>query len=430
MKKWNVLILPAGTEVGREIYRSLMPCKEVALFLGGAQYNNHAMFLGEEYHLFDSVSEPDWLAQLNAFIATHQIDAVFPAHDDVTLALSQHQQEIAATVIAPSYETCHILRYKSLTYQAIVQSIAEPTVAMPKVYNAFSDIHAFPVFIKPDRGQGSQGASIAHTEDELRYLAGNITQPIICEYLPGDEFTVDCFSDREKGVLFCQARTRERVRSGITMASKNVALENIHTIASELSQALAMRGAWFFQVKYSADNRLTLLEIAPRIAGTMALNRVRGINFALLSLYEHARMPLNLLLNSGDIEISRGLENRYTHRLQFDDVYIDFDDTLVINGNVYLPLISFIFQCLNQKKRVHLITRHSGNLAEALASLRLNLLFDSTIHITDGTPKSAHIDSQSAIFIDDSFSERVEVHRKLGIPTFDNSMVPLLVSSE
>ena len=40
------------------------------------------------------------------------------------------------------------------------------------------------------------------------------------EYLPGRELTVDCFSDRERGVLFARARPRERTRAGISMATR------------------------------------------------------------------------------------------------------------------------------------------------------------------------------------------------------------------
>ena len=57
---------------------------------------------------------------------------------------------------------------------------------------------------------------------------------------------------------------------------------------------------------------------------------------------------------------------------------------------------------------------------------RLENLFDDIIHITEGAPKSGLITERDAIFIDDSFAERLEVANSCGIPTFDASMLEVL----
>jgi len=46
--------------------------------------------------------------------------------------------------------------------------------------------------------------------------------------------------------------------------------------------------------------------------------------------------------------------------------------------------------------------------------------------VAPGQAKSAFISEKDAIFIDDSFSERKEVHTRLGVPTFDCSMIEML----
>ncbi len=74
-----------------------------------------------------------------------------------------------------------------------------------------------------------------------------------------------------------------------------------------------------------------------------------------------------------------------------------------------------------------LLTRHQGDLTSTLQKYRLTSIFDEVIHIRDGTPKSAHIMRSGAIFIDDSFTERAEVARVCGIPTFDASMLEMLI---
>ena len=74
-----------------------------------------------------------------------------------------------------------------------------------------------------------------------------------------------------------------------------------------------------------------------------------------------------------------------------------------------------------------MITRHRGDIHHLLLQLRLNVIFDEIIHLTNRERKSDFISADKSIFIDDSFSERKEVASALGIPTFDNSMIELLL---
>ncbi|KKI44302.1 ATP-grasp domain-containing protein [Hafnia alvei] len=417
----NVLIFPAGTEIGREIWSSLRWCKDVTLFLAGANYDNHAQFYDYEYAYLPMVEQEGWIAELSDFIKSNKIDFIYPAHDDVLLALVENRKEFSAAVIAPSVETCRITRSKRSTYLALADLIS-----VPNVYSE-SKIPSWPVFVKPDRGQGAQGAVRVDSYQDLEHVLRITPDAIICEYLPGDEFTVDCFSDRKRGLLFSQARQRGRIRSGIAMSSSTVSIKNIQAIAECIGNRLRLYGAWFFQMKYSADGVLTLLEVAPRVAGTMSLNRVRGVNFPLLSLYESLNQHFDISTHFGEVSVSRGLSNRYKYDLEYNNIYVDFDDTLYLRGMVCLPLITLLYQCRNEGKRIYLITRHRGDIHHLLLQLRLNVIFDEIIHLTNGERKSDFISADKSIFIDDSFSERKEVASALGIPTFDNSMIELLL---
>ena len=69
---------------------------------------------------------------------------------------------------------------------------------------------------------------------------------------------------------------------------------DITALARTISNELDLRGPWFFQLRSSAAGVLTLLEVAPRIAGTSAVHRVAGVNFALLALYERSGAPVTL----------------------------------------------------------------------------------------------------------------------------------------
>ncbi|MEW6581370.1 MAG: ATP-grasp domain-containing protein [Actinomycetota bacterium] len=417
----RVLVVPGGTEIGLEIGRALSGCKDVELVSAGTPPGGHAPFAFTTHVDLPSVHDDGWLQPFNAAIREHAIDLVYPAYDDVQLALASSADRLAATVIAPPADVCHVCRYKSLTYAALANA-----VPVPRIHPDPQGIPAFPVFAKPDRGQGSAGARAVRGPDELRMALADGAD-LVTELLPGAEFTVDCFSDRERGLLFAKGRTRERIRAGISMRSRPVDDPRFEEYATAISTHLDLRGAWFFQVREDADGVLRLLEVGPRIAGTMALHRVQGVNFALLSVYEAMRLPYRLMPNDVHVEIDRALVNRYRSDLAFGTVYVDLDDTLVVRGRVHAPLAGLLYQFLGHGKRVVLITRHAGELPAFLARHRVSGIFDRVVHLRDGEPKSAHITEPDAILIDDSFSERREVHLSLGIPTFDLSMIEMLV---
>jgi carbamoyl-phosphate synthase large subunit len=421
MQKRNVLVFPAGTEIGLEINNALKHCKEVALFGAGQNIPNHARFVFPEYHVLPSIHESGWLPSLIDLVSKLKIDYIFPAYDDVIVALSQAADRIPAAIISSPALACEITRSKTATYRALAGK-----VRVPHVYGSASEVVSYPVLVKPDRGQGSQGVRVIDTEDELNHAMREVRDPVICEYLPGEEFTVDCFSDRERGLLFAGARSRRRIRNGISVNTVTGQLPEVWQIAEIIGRTLNLRGAWFFQLKRASDGELALLEVAPRIAGAMAAHRVIGVNFPLLSIFEHERLDVKLLINHGEVELDRALSNRYRYHLDFSTAYIDLDDTLILDGQVNLQVVKFIYQCINQRKQIKLITRHQLDLGETLRKHRLQNLFDDVIHITEGTAKSSLITERDAIFIDDSFAERLEVSQRCGIPTFDGSMLEVL----
>ena len=423
MKARKVLVFPAGTEIGLEIHQALQHCKEVELFGAGQAVSNHAPFVYERYYQLPSIHEENWLSALVELCNSLEIEYIFPAYDDLIVALAKHREDIPAIVLTATNEVCRITRSKSRTYQALCSVVRVPRTQNP------ANATGFPLFVKPDCGQGSQGAQQVCNASELLTAVASINDPIVCEYLPGEEYTIDCFSDRERGVLFCGARVRIRMRNGIAVHTKTVSLDGVKEIAEAIHKVLGMRGAWFFQLKRAREGELTLLEVAPRIAGSMSTHRVQGINFPLLTIFEHERLPLQLMTNPLPVELDRSLQNQYRLGLIYEALYIDLDDTLLVRNKVNLDAMRLVFSCINRKIPVILITRHESDLSATLASHRLASLFDEVIHLDRKQLKSEHVRHRNAIFLDDSFAERYDVQQKLGIPTFDCSMIDALIST-
>jgi carbamoyl-phosphate synthase large subunit len=418
----SVLVFPGGSEIGLEINRALRDCKEVQLFSAGTDAPNHAPYVFERHFTIPSIHQPDWIRALNRIVEACGIDYIYPAYDDVLLALARSASSIGARIVTSPLRTCEITRSKLQTYRHLAGKIP-----VPRVFDSPQDVDRFPIFVKPERGQGTERC---HAVDSAPALVEALTRHLdlmILEYLPGEEFTVDCFSDRERGLLFCAGRERIRTRSGISTTSRSADNPAFAEFARRIAGELEFHGAWFFQVKRDDAGEFKLLEVAPRIAGTMALSRVLGVNFPLLSLYEQERIPVTIRPHALDVTIDRALTNRYRHGLKYSAVYVDLDDTLVLRGRVNTDLVRFLYQCVNRGVRLVLVTRHRQDVGETLRRHRLAGLFDEVIHITEADrSKAEFIREADAIFIDDSFRERQEVEKAKGILSFNSCMVEML----
>ena len=421
----NVLVFPCGSEVALELHRSLRYSSHVNL-VGASSVRDHGAFLyADHVEGLPFVDDPGFIGELAALVRARRIDAVFPATDAVLAVLKAHEAELGCRVIASPRETTEICSSKTATYARL-----RGTVRVPAAYPSPDAVDRYPVFLKPDRGYGSRGTLRAESAEAAAVHLRARPDCILLEYLPGAEYTVDCFTDRHGTLRFAGARSRRRVLNGISVNTTAVEdrLGAFRDIAERINGALRFRGAWFFQVKEASDGQLALLEVASRPGGSSALFRNRGVNFALLSLYDAFDLDVEIAANGYGIELDRALSNVYRIDCDYDTVYVDFDDCLVIRGRVNTTMVAFLYHALNAGARLHLLTRHEHDIHESLAALRLSGLFDSVIHLRNGEPKADHIDAGRAIFIDDSFRERRLVREQLGIPVFAPDIVESLLT--
>ncbi|RFS23947.1 ATP-grasp domain-containing protein [Chitinophaga silvatica] len=424
--KHKVLVFPCGSEIGLEIHKALKFCKDIELFGASSVSSNNGKYQYKNYiEGLPWVEAPGFIDQLNELILKHNIDFIYPAHDSVLLFLSQNQSLVKATVIASEAKTCEICRSKALTYQ-----IFNNIIPVPKVYNSSADINEYPVFLKPDVGQGAKGVYLAKNKEEVDFYRAKDNTLLMLEYLPYKEYTVDCFTDSKGNLLFAKGRLRSRIQNGISVDTFPVDNPEFLEFAEKINKELKFKGAWFFQLKENKNKELMLLEIAPRIAGTMALFRNLGVNFPLLSIYTFVDMPVEIMTNEYHLQLDRALSNSYKIDIEYDHVYVDLDDTIINNDKIVVSVVSFLFQCLNNGKKIYLITRHKEIVENTLNKFRIQNMFDEIIHITNGDCKSLFIDKgRKAIFIDDSFAERKKVKTNCSIPVFDISQLESLIEN-
>lgn len=422
----RILVFPCGSEIGLEIHRSLRFSRHFAL-IGASSVDDHGRFVYDDYvgglpfHI-----DPDFIPRLTALVAARGIDGIFPTMDAVAATLQDARDKLGCRIIGSDPAATAACASKTSTY-----ALLRAELPLPQVFADLADVPAYPIFIKPDRGYGTRHCLKADSPEGARmFVAGQAPASLLLlEYLPGPEWTVDCFSDRHGQLRFHAARGRNRIANGISVntAPTSEFAADFARWAAAINQRLRPRGAWFFQAKLHADGQPRLLEVAARLGGSSGIFRCLGINFALLSLFDAFDQDVVIERNTYGIELDRALANRYRTTVQFSEVFVDLDDCLLLGKKTNAMLVGFLYQAVSEGKKVSLLTRHQGDLATTLQHARLTALFDRVLHLTASQPKSAFIDTRDAILIDDSFAERQDVARHTGIPVFSPDMVEALL---
>lgn len=423
--KRNILVFPCGSEIGLDIYSSVRYSTYFHL-IGGSSVDDHGRFVYEDYiPNIPFATSPAFIPALAKIVQERNIDAIYPAMDIVITILKEHEEELGCRIIGSSVETTQICLSKEKTYQKLAGYIHTPQVHDAKSIPP----EEFPVFAKPKVGYGAKGTKILHTQQEVDSFTEGKDDLLILEYLPGEEFTVDCFTDKDGNLLYSAARKRNRVKDGISVNTFFVEnQEEFKEIAEIINSNISFRGAWFYQVKRDKNGKLCLLEIASRLGGSSLLSRAVGVNFALLSLFDAFDYSVSVFNNDYKVELDRALGNKYKTNLKFNRVYCDYDDCLVLDKTkVNTRLIAFLYQCVNEKKQIILLSKHDGNLKQELAVFRLDKLFDEVKHIGKHADKADFINAEGAIFIDDSNAERLNIKNRLHIPVFSPDMVDVLI---
>lgn len=431
MKK-NVLVFSSAPYPGIQICRWL---HNSLLFhpIAAASYPNHAEFIVDDCICnLPFINEMNFFEELNNVIFEKRIEFIIPTDDTIALVLTENQKAVHAIIVCSPYETAKICRSKSLTYKALYG-----LSFVPKVYSDLGKVfeNDYPLFVKPDEGQGSRGAKQIINCAELKSALDDECKMVVCEYLPGEEYTIDCFTDKNRQLLFINPRIRSRIQNGVSVRSESVRdIEEFEEIVKSVNDRIAFRGFWFIQLKRDIAGKLKLLELSTRFSGSFGHSQGYGVNLPLLALYDFADMNVSIIKNDYYVITDKSYIDRYYINYAYSRVYVDYDDTITYGDGklVNSEIMAYLYQCRNKNCEIVLLTRHSvsknNSLEEDMNRLAIpRNLFDRVVELTWLEEKNSVMDLEKpSIFIDNSFEERKKVSDKLKIPVFDVSHVECL----
>ena len=224
-------------------------------------------------------SAPDYLDEVRAICAMERVRLVVPTIDDelpvfatawdifradgVWVACSP---EPTNTLCNDKYDTCRHLRKSG---------VSAARSYLPTELNG--DV-ALPLFIKPRMGRGAVGAFALHSQRDLDFFLGYVSDPVVQEMLEGPEFTIDVLCDFEGRPLAIVPRERVVIRAGVIDRGRTVKDQRLIALAERTCEAIRFRGAVNIQCRMRRGEPV-IFEINPRFSGGIGLTIQAGADF-------------------------------------------------------------------------------------------------------------------------------------------------------
>ena len=322
----------AGAPGAAGIIKCLQQDPNIRLTVADASENAVGRYLATSFVQIPKGEDPYFIDALLEVCREKQIQIIVPLVTKELFPLSQHKgrfEEAGIRVLVSSKEAIDLSNNKSACYQFLQkQNIPVPKHFIVNTSEEF--IHAAfelghpqkPFSFKPSISNGSRGFRIVSDSiDESDLLFNHkpynswITYPhalkilqskpfpqlLVSEYLRGDEYSVDCLANQGKAVLVVP-RMRKKMINGISVEGEFIQNEEVINYCTQIIETIGLHGNIGIQVKYSEGGEPLLLEVNPRVQGTIVAALGAGVNLPLLAV----KQELNYSINAHEMNVVWG----------------------------------------------------------------------------------------------------------------------------
>jgi carbamoyl-phosphate synthase large subunit len=258
-------------------------------------------------------SAPGFTGSLLATCVALGVNIVLPTVDSELEPLAAARDTFALAgielLLAPAAALGVILDKLSLArYCASIVHVprTEPLEAAAADPAAWS----YPVIVKPRRGSGSRGIMTIESAAALAALDGR-DGLIVQEFLPGEEYSIDVLADAPGHVIAAVPRVRERVDSGVSVAGRTVHDAGLERFGSDVARATGLTYVANVQCRRDRAGCPALLEVNPRMPGTLGLTIASGVNMPQLALDALLGRPVPARSGFREVGVVRFLDERF-----------------------------------------------------------------------------------------------------------------------
>lgn len=334
----HILMTGAGAPGAAGILKCLSLEKRFRVLVADADPEAYGRYLAPDFVQIPEAGDPGFIGALLEICRKRNIRVVMPLVTRELLPLAKsHELFDAAGVkllVSPA-AALEIAVNKSRLYEFLDwRGIAVPDFRVVEnlvQFKAAITELGYPgkaVCFKPSLSNGSRGfriicdrvneqdllfnqkpQSLYISEAEAIRILGATPFPelLVSEFLPGEEYSVDCLARHGEAVLIVP-RLRIKIQQGISVAGEFREEPAIATYCTRIIHDLGLHGNIGIQVHRSAGGQFLVLEINPRVQGSIAAGLGAGINLPVLAV----KQELGLAIDAGELKPKWGVRfSRY-----------------------------------------------------------------------------------------------------------------------
>ena len=276
----NILIMSAGRRVELiNLFKETARKLNINSKIIAADISNTApaIYFADKFYLIPRIGEEKYIDSIIEICNKEDIKLIVPTIDTELRILSLNkgiiEEKTNAKVLVSNPEVINICRDKRNTQKFF----EENNFGVPKEYLLEENDIEFPVFIKPIDGSSSVNTFKVNNLEELNFFKNYIKNPMIQEFIEGQEYTVDAFLDFDSNIISIVPRRRIQTRAGEVIKGKIIKDREIIEDVKNLLQTLKPIGQITIQcMKTNAG--IKYIEINPRFGGGAPMSIRAGAN--------------------------------------------------------------------------------------------------------------------------------------------------------
>ncbi|RLI06790.1 hypothetical protein DRO24_04430 [Candidatus Bathyarchaeota archaeon] len=288
--KIHILVTDVGGTVGIGVVKALNLEREkfkiIVTDMNPASAGLYLHNLVDKSYYVPPINDPNYMTQLNNIIKREKINIIIPTSDPEVLFFAINDELFTGKgikIAAPNKDIIYKFNDKWLTYKYLQElDIPTPYSVLPKDNNNLLKRISFPLIVKPRFSASSKGVHLVFSEDELLIILKHTSNPLIQEYIPGEEYTVGTLTDIDGKIVGILTMKRELI-AGSTFRAITVKNSDIEEVIRNAIKKIGIKGPANFQLRISEKTGIPMIfEINPRFSSTTPFQARAGFNCPVL----------------------------------------------------------------------------------------------------------------------------------------------------
>lgn len=239
------------------------------------------LYVADKGFVAPKVTEADYIPFLLHICKEEKVKLVIPLIDPELPLLAEAREKFLELGIVPlvsSYDAVMTGYDKLRTAYFFAEHGIPAPKTIPFERSLYIPPEDFPVVVKPRFGSASIGVHKCSDMEEVRFYAARIPQPIVQQFMKGEEITVDVLCDFQGNLLSMVQRKRLKVRAGEVERGVTIKDERVFELTRRITSVLRPYGVINIQY-FITQEGVFCTEINPRFGGGYPLSYYAGANF-------------------------------------------------------------------------------------------------------------------------------------------------------